>query len=134
MGRKGDARLRRFVADVVEIGAFAIRGRLPTIGDDLAKDVATEIANELCERHGKSNFYVPENYEPLLTRRDEALLAALERDSATARRYSLPRLREVAQEFKLSERQVYNIQRLGAQRASKQAQPGLPGIPEPQSA
>lgn len=129
MGRKGTRKLLKFIDDVVEIGAQAIVDQLGVEGG-AARDVATGIANELCDRYARSEFYVPANLEPRLTRRDQAIWDALGADSATSRKYSQARLQEVACEFCLSPRHVRTISSLMHQRASRALQPGLPGIPE----
>ena len=104
-------------------------------GDEFtAKVVATEIAHQICSHYGRTTMYVPVlSRELKLSKRDERIWASYHQDSATARRCTYARLREVALEERVTERHLYRIAAMIRGReaiAAAGRQPELPGMPE----
>jgi len=107
MGRSQRRKVLQFVDDLVSVGmreatAFGL-------DDATAKALMTRVAHELCFLYGRTSIYVPAALDLTLSPRDEALWAAYAQDSATARKFTMARIDELAAEYKLTQRQAYNI-------------------------
>lgn len=128
MGRKGDHRPREFVDNLVAIAAPEMVRALG-VDEPTAIRVATEIAHRMCFHYGRTTMYVPIHSRELeLSARDERIWDKYHQDSATARRCTYQRLREVAGEEGLTERHLYRIAAMIRTRDSAGAQPELPGL------
>jgi Mor family transcriptional regulator len=128
VGRKGDDRLHRFVDELVSLGSREL-AKLADMPEEEAKTAMTAVANSMCFAWGGQTVYVPQSLELRLTERDERIFLAYKQHGPTGSRpHSRERVEELAAEFELSDRHVYNIVALATKREQARRQPTLPGI------
>jgi Mor family transcriptional regulator len=127
MGRKGDQRLRQFIDDLVAIGVAELTSD-GSIDGAAARALATRIAHRLCFEYGRTQMYIPAVIELELTERDAEIYRKYGDDSPNARRFTHARLRELAAEYNLTERHLYNVLALARRRDIQARQPDLPGL------
>lgn len=111
MGRKGDARLCQFVADLVEIGTRELTADLG-IEEPSARVVMRAIAHSICLQYARTTMYVPADLQFDLGRRDIELWEAYQRDADGNRRFTPERAAALAQEYRITTSQVYTIFRM----------------------
>jgi Mor family transcriptional regulator len=115
--------LPEFVDDLVRLGTAEIVGALGT-PEDQAKAVMARVAAAVVSEYARFTLYVPVGFST----RNVEIYRKYGECSASAAPYSQDRIAELAAEYQLTTRQLYNI--VAAIRAEQTAasQPKLPGF------
>jgi Mor family transcriptional regulator len=121
-------RLYKFLDDLVRIGAKEITASLG-VPDDQARQIMQTVANGVCLDYARFHIYVPAAVELQLDPRNEAIWAKYSQAGPTGSRpFSTARITELAQEYELTERQIYSVVSLMRARDLATRQVELPGI------
>lgn len=129
MGRKSRQKLYQFVDALVETGTRALVADKAIEDPDKARELMREIAHAICHQYARSVLYVPADLEFALSKRDTEIWAKYGQDGPDgARRYSPPRVAQLADEYKLTTVQIYCICKLMQRREMEGRQGRLPGI------
>ena len=111
MGRKGKKKLYQFLDDLVAIGVREL-GLNADMPEERARTLMTDIAHGICFQYARSYMYVPADLEFKLSQRDKEIWRTYQQDSAAARKFTPARIAELAEEYRLTTVQIYNIIRL----------------------
>lgn len=127
-GRTGRKRPHQIVDDLVTVGSKALVDQLGA-AETMARELMRQIAHEFCFMNAKNVIYIPEDLDFELTQRDEKIWAAYQQDGPDGvRKFSGPRVEQLAFEHQLSTQQIYNILRLAKRREVATRQGVLPGM------
>lgn len=128
MGRKSNRKLYQFVDALVATATRSITERLGA-KEDLAREVAQEVAHAICFQYARSIMYVPANLEFQLGQRDQAIWQQYGQDGPDgARKFTPLRVAQLAEEYTLTTAHVYCIVKLMHQREVEARQGRLPGF------
>lgn len=129
-GRQGRKRPYQLVDDMVTVGARELVAQFK-MPEEQAKEAMREIAHQVCFMNAKKIVYIPEAMEFELTKRDVEIWAEYQLDGPGpngARKFTGPRVEELAAHYKLTVQQIYNIIRLMKKREIAARQGVLPGL------
>lgn len=131
MSTKAD-RIYTFIDALINIGSAEIKAELPDLDSAVGEEVMRRVALTICARFARTEMYIPAALEiTFLGPRNQLIWDGYNHDGpgpTGARRCSLSRIDELAAEYTLTRRQVYNV--IGEMRAREIAarQFQLPGI------
>lgn len=129
-GRTGRKRPHQIVDDLVTVGSKALVDQLG-VAEEVARELMRQVAHEFCFINAKNVIYIPEDLDFELTARDERIWTAYQLDGPDGvRKFTGPRVEQLAYEHKLSTQQIYNIIRLAKKREIAGRQGVLPGMEE----
>jgi Mor family transcriptional regulator len=129
MSRSQD-KLRKLVADLVEIGAAELASLgLEGLDADQARGVATAIAREVCRRNAKTYIYVPGVEHMDRLDRNAEIYAAWQVDGPDgARKFSGARIDQLAAQYGVTTVWIYQVIRSHHEAEVAERQGMLPGI------
>jgi Mor family transcriptional regulator len=124
--------LTDFVSDLLETGSASLVARLG-VDRSAARDAMLQIAEELLDQYQGNPIYVPMAFG----RRNAEIARKYSETRPTSPPYSQARIKELAAEFRLTSRQIYNV--IAARRAILRPPPDgtppvqttLPGLDQP---
>jgi Mor family transcriptional regulator len=128
MGRKGDRRLHQFIDDLVAIGLRELPQHVDAT-PEVARELMTAIAHQVCFAYARTSIYVPAAMELTLTPRDEDIWRKYGQEGPDGvRPYTAARIQQLAGEYGMTERHLYNIVRMMRELETRKRQLPLPGI------
>lgn len=119
------ADLPEFIDTLVRVGAEQLVSQL-AVPQDRAGEVMRAVAEQVCSAYSRRFIYVPVAYDP----RNREIVDKYHRQGRTARACTGARVRELATEYGLTERRIYEIVREAREADLAERQGVLPGLEE----
>lgn len=119
------AELKEFVEAMHRIGVEQLAERLGT-QPEAAADVMRRITDRICWQYARRHIYVPVAYDP----RNREIVDKYHRQGRASRACTPDRIRELAVEYELTERQIYQILKDWREADLAARQGVLPGLEE----
>lgn len=115
--------LKEFVEALLRIGVEQLAERLGT-PREAATDVMQRITDRICWQYARRHIYVPVAYDP----RNREIVDKYNRQGRASRACTPDRIRELAAEYDLTERRIYEILKDSREADFNARQGVLPGL------